>query len=337
MLAERIHHDYEYIGILSEICNKYVAEKRASGYKFNAQAKLLRRLCNFSINYEILPNTLPEDFVRAWIAKKPYETESSRHLRYSAVRGLAEYMNRLGYSAYIPVKHDIAKYSTAFVPYIFTHDEIRRFFTAAYKMERAKYSTSPRYHIVMPLLLRTLYCCGLRVSEVTKLLISDVDLEQGILLLRDSKLGKSRYVPMSEELTEKYKEYALGIPKIQSNAGDYFFAAPDGGYYDGRAVYDSFRRTLRDAGISHGGKGKGPRVHDFRHTFSVHTLQKWIANGHDVTAMLPKLSAYLGHVNMRYTEPYVRMTAEVYPEISALMEEKYGGLIPKAEDYNEND
>jgi hypothetical protein len=53
--------------------------------------------------------------------------------------------------------------------------------------------------------------------------------------------------------------------------------------------------------------------------------------------MLPKLSAYLGHVSLRYTEPYVRMTSEVYPEISALLQEKYGKLIADAGGYDEND
>jgi integrase len=339
MLNRQIYEDYEYPGVLSEICGNYVREKRGSGYKYNATAKILRSLCRFSADYEIPENSLPEDFVRAWIAKKPYETEANRHQRYSTVRGLAEYMNRLGFSAYIPEKGDIAKYNTTFVPYIFTRDEIKRFFTVANQMQKSPYSASPRYHIVMPLLLRTIYCCGLRQSEAARLKFSDVELEQGILTIRDSKMGKSRYVPMSAELTSLYREYAHGIPPAKSNQSNYFFAAPDGGFYDGRPIYAAFRRVLREAGISHGGKGKGPRLHDFRHTFSVHTLQNWVAAGHDVSSMLTKLSAYLGHVNMRYTEPYVRMTAEVYPEVSALLQEKYGELIPRAEDYSyeEND
>jgi len=337
MLNERIYEEYKYDGVLSDICEKYVAEKRASGYKFNGAAKKLRALCRFSLDYDIPPGELPEDFVRAWIAKKPYETEANRHLRYSATRGLAEYMNRLGYSAYLPEKSDIAKYSTIFVPYIFTRDEINRFFTAANQMQKATYSSSPRYHIVMPVLLQTLYCCGLRMSEAAHLRISDVDLEQGILTIRNSKMGKSRYVPMSMELTVVLEEYAKTISPEKSKQTDYFFDAPDGGFYDGRAIYAAFRQVLRDAGISHGGKGKGPRLHDLRHTFSVHTLQNWVADGHDVTSMLSKLSAYLGHVNMRYTEPYVRMTAEVYPEVSVILQDKYGGLIPRAEDYDEND
>lgn len=329
------YREYSFVGVLADVCRDFVAEKRAAGFKYDTEAKLLSRMCCMSLGYDIPPNTLPEVFVRGWISKSPYETEATRHIRYNTARVLAQYMQRLGYDAFCPGKEDVGKYSTSFAPYIFTHDEIRRFFEAADNTKMEKYSSSPRYHIVMPLIMRVLYCCGMRVSEATGLLCSDVDLDEGILTVRASKQEKSRYVPMSGELTSKLKEYAETQP--YRNEDDHFFSPPDGGVYDASAIYDAFRRFLRDAGIPHGGKGKGPRLHDFRHSFAVHSLQKFISDGRDVTAMLPKLSAYLGHVSFRYTEPYVRMTAEVYPEISALLQEKYGNLIANMEECNEND
>jgi len=109
---------------------------------------------------------------------------------------------------------------------------------------------------------------------------------------------------------------------------DWFFAAPDGGRYSGREVYHVFREVLWEAGISHGGKGNGPRLHDFRHTFAVHCLQKWVASGAELTTAIPRLSAYLGHEGFASTEQYLRMTAEVYPEISELMQRQFGYIIP---------
>lgn len=327
--------NYDYVGSLADVCRDFVAEKRASGLKYESTAKKLSQMCRESLNYDITTNELPEDFVRAWIAKQPHETEGNRHSRYNAVRSLAQYMKRLGYEAFCPEKEDVAKHLCSFVPYIFTHDEIQRFFTAADNIRREKYSASPRYHITIPVMMRVLYCCGLRVSEVIGLLNSDVDLDVGILTIHASKLENSRYLPVSDELLCVLCEYAKTMP-VYRNYDDYFFTAPDGGMYDSCAVYNAFRRILRDAGIPHGGKGNGPRVHDLRHTFAVHSLQKFISGGKDVTAMLPKLSAYLGHANFRCTEPYVRMTAEVYPEISVLLQDKYGRLIPNAEKYNED-
>jgi integrase len=327
--------EYCYVGALAEVCRGLVAEKRAAGLKYDCEAKRLGQMCRASLNYDVHPKTLPEAFVREWISKTASETESNRHLRYNTARILAQYMKRLGYEAFCPEKEDVGKFFISFTPYIFTHDEIRRFFEAANDAKREKYSASPRYHIVMPIFMRMLYCCGMRVSEVAGLYYSDVDLDEGILTVRASKQEKSRYVPMPDELVCVLRKYAQ--TRLKREVDSHFFTPPDGGVYSHSSVYRAFRRFLRNAGISHGGKGKGPRLHDLRHSFAVHSLQKFISDGKDVTAMLPKLSAYLGHVSLRYTEPYVRLTAEAYPEISALLQEKYGKLIPHAVNYDEND
>lgn len=185
-------------------------------------------------------------------------------------------------------------------------------------------------YLIMPVLFRMLYCCGLRVSEATNLLAGDVDLEHGVLTIRNSKFGKTRYVPMSNELTAICANYAK-TRLVGTVNEDWFFAAPDGGRYNIRSIYTVFRDLLWKAGISHGGRSKGPRLHDFRHTFCVHCLQKWTLSGDDPTTLLPRLSTYLGHNDFSATEQYLRMTAEAYPEVSRLMEEKYGYIIPAME------
>ena len=89
-----------------------------------------------------------------------------------------------------------------------------------------------------------------------------------------------------------------------------------------------YRSYLFQAGISHGGKGKGPRLHDLRHTFAVHALQKWIADGSDLLAKLPALSVYMGHRNTQSTAKYLRLTAEVYPELLEKIENYSAHVIP---------
>jgi len=320
--------EYKYVGSLAKMCDDFIAEKRAVGYSYTSEAKKLYSFSRFTLDFALPVNTLTEEIVRAWIVKNPNETDKNRHSRYSLIKQFAEYMTRMGYSAYIPCKDDVGRCRKSFIPYIFTHAEIARFFKQANAMKQKPKSIAPRRHIIMPVIFRMLYCCGLRVSEATELRGEDVDLENGILLIRKSKFSKTRYVPMSEELTavcEKYNETRL----VGNGDYDWFFAAPDGGHYDSRSIYSVFRELLWNAGISHGGTGKGPRVHDFRHTFSVHCLQKWVETGADPTTVLPRLSSYLGHNGLDSTEQYLRMTAEVYPEISALMEREYGYIIPK--------
>ena len=316
---------YSYSGSLKTACESFIREKRALGYLYNTEAKKLSDFSRFTLDFEFPENTLTQEVVRAWIAKKPTDSERKQYARFSLISQFARYMKRMGYAAYVPDRDEIGKLRRTFAPRILSHEEIRAFFEATDFMPEQ--SIAPRRHLIMPVLFRMLYCCGLRVSEAINLKGGDVDLENGILTIREGKAGKSRYVPMSAELTEICSRYArtrlVGPP-----GNDWFFAAPDGGRYDTRSVYHSFRQLLWEAGISHGGRGKGSRVHDLRHTFCVHCLQKWASGGADPASILPKLTAYLGHNDFAATEQYLRMTAEAYPEVSRLMEEKYGYVIP---------
>jgi integrase len=95
-------------------------------------------------------------------------------------------------------------------------------------------------------------------------------------------------------------------------------------------VYHNFRRFLWQARISHGGRGHGPRVHDLRHTFAVNNLRAWFTAGDDVNALLPVLQAYMGHSSIGDTAYYLRLTAESYPQIAALVHRELGDIVPPA-------
>jgi integrase len=320
-----IHKDYHFEGKLAKICSDYVAEKRALGCIFNTEAKKLREFSRMSANYDLPSKTLPEELIKEWLTRRPNDSSVTHYHRFTIIKGLAEYMLRMGYKAYLPQADDIPKINRhRYVPYIFPYNEILSFFSVLDAMKKPKYSNSHRRHIVMPVIFRLLYCCGLRVSEVLNLTNEVIDLKNGILTIKDSKFEKSRYIPMSEEMTERLREYAS-----QYIHEPYFFPSRDCGKYSNNSIYELFRQTLFAAGIPHRGRGKGPRVHDFRHTFAVHCLQKWIRKGSPLSSALPRLSTYLGHNSMAATEKYLRMTAEVYPEISKLLSKNYGHLIPK--------
>ena len=96
-------------------------------------------------------------------------------------------------------------------------------------------------------------------------------------------------------------------------------------------LYHNFRRFLWRARISHGGRGKGPRLHDLRHTYAVHCLKKWVEQEKDLTVYLPILKTYMGHDSFNDTAYYLRMTADVFPDITLRMETHYLDLIPLLE------
>lgn len=93
--------------------------------------------------------------------------------------------------------------------------------------------------------------------------------------------------------------------------------------------YHNFRRFLWRAGISHGGRGKGPRVQDFRHTYACRCLKKWVLQEKDLAAYLPVLKTFMGHDSFEETAYYLRMTADVFPDIAIKLEGRYPDIIPR--------
>jgi integrase/recombinase XerD len=164
------------------------------------------------------------------------------------------------------------------------------------------------------LLFRLLYCCGLRISEAIHLRISDVDFEKGVLLIRESKFNKDRITPMSAPLADMFVRYQ-SLFNRNNTLEDYYFRNKNGTPLTHDNVYKVYRKLLWKAEISHGGKGKGPRLHDLRHVFCVHTLAKQVKDGVDLYVALPILSTYIGHDSVGATQRYVRLTAEAYPEL----------------------
>jgi len=94
-------------------------------------------------------------------------------------------------------------------------------------------------------------------------------------------------------------------------------------------VYTAFRELLMQCGIAHAGRGKGPRIHDYRHLFAVHTLRRWYRNGEDLDAKLPLLATYLGHQHLSGTQRYLHLTAELFPEIATRLDAAFGEVIPR--------
>ena len=161
--------------------------------------------------------------------------------------------------------------------------------------------------------------------------IHDVNLKTGVLTIRGTKFDKDRLVPMHETLVARFRQYAK--ERLSSfDEKSLFFPAPDGNFYSGNTIYGKFRLILKKAGISHGGRGKGPRVHDFRHTFAIHCLRQWMRNNTNIENALQYLSVYMGHYNTKATHTYLRLTAELFPEIISKSEAFANEIIPSLEE-----
>jgi integrase/recombinase XerD len=243
------------------------AEKRAVGCKYDAEERVLARFEAFCRAEFPGLDTVTRASAEAWItaARRRGVRPATLQGLAAPVRELARWLGRRGTAAYVLPARTLPR-PARYVPHIYTDRELADLFAQS---DRCRYSSeAPFRHLAMPVLFRTIYACGLRVSETRLLRPGDVDTAAGVLQIRDAKGGKDRQVPVSGPLRDRlagYHAHMAGQP-----GWEWFFPGASAGQPLARLnIYHNFRRFLWQARISHGGRGHGPRVHDLRHTFAV--------------------------------------------------------------------
>ena len=310
--------------ILAPFMDRFLQEKHACGYRYHEPTRILRHLDHFLVQEGLTSCDLPRSIAQKWLAKRAHESPRTHQQRIMVVRQFSRFLCRLGYSAYVPDSTLAPREPSSFTPRILTHEEIRKLLQVVDALEPT--ARSPLRHLIMPEVFRLLYGCGFRLGEVLKLRVRDVDLDQGIVTVHQGKFRKDRLVPLALSLVNRLCKYAA---RFENRPLDQIFFPADGGPFSLRTVYGLFRKLLLQCGIPHAGRGTGPRIHDLRHTFAVHTLLRWYRNGEDLDAKLPLLSTYLGHQNLLGTQRYLHLTAELFPEITARVDAVFGEVIPR--------
>jgi len=315
-----------FSGPLKKQCREFILQKQALGLKYLTETGLLGAFDRYLRDNDAPENALPKEYVVAFAAKRQGESDRSFINRGTILRQFGEYMGRMGYESYVLPYYE--KHISSFVPYIYTHNEIAAIFA---ELDSTPFRGKSKYaHKVYPMLFRMLYGCGLRVNEALGLKIEDIDINNGVLCLKGTKWNSERLVPLSDSLLAECRNFYNEMHS--TGRFDYFLPSKTGGKVSDAAVHQELKRVLRLCGIP-----EKARVHDFRHTFSVHLLNSWVQKGQDIYVCLPLLCKYLGHSYLRSTEDYLRLTAEVYPEVIQTFEAHFGGTIPEVKTYEKSD
>ena len=238
----------------------------------------------------------------------------------SCLRCFFRYAVSRGYITTAPLPTVMPKRPPAFVPYIYTREELRRLLRVI--------ESHPRSSSLEPATIRTMillyYGAGLRLREATNLTRADVDLSGSVLTIRNTKFGKTRLVPVGPQLNRVLVQYDRTRPRGRP-ADAPFFTTTAGGPVKPETLEQNFRILCDRAGIRRTDDAREqPRIHDLRHTFAVHRLTSWYQQGADVQRLLHHLSVYLGHVHLRHTQVYLSMTPELLREASQRFE-RYAG------------
>jgi integrase len=156
--------------------------------------------------------------------------------------------------------------------------------------------------------------------------MKDVDFDAGILSIRGSKFGQSRFLPVHPStlaVLQDYKEFRDNYLNEHRFNSEYFFTTFRGGSLDPNNVRAKFYVMSQMSGLSAKGASKGPRIHDLRHRYAVETLLRWYRAGENVERKLPILSTYLGHVNVKNTYWYLTACPELMGLAVQLLEKRW--------------
>ncbi len=294
---------------------RYVSMRQGLGYKYHGPARRLSDFVTFmeARDAETITTALAMEWVTS-IGRQP-----SWSIRLTDVRCFAQHLTHFDPLTEVPPRNAVPPARRA-RPYIYTDAEITALLAAALSLPPANALRRWTYHCLFGLIA----VAGLRHSEALDLRREDVDLDQGILTVRESKFGKSRLVPLHATTTAVLLDYAarrdthLGAPR-----SPYFFVAEQGGRLLHQYVHRVFWKLSRLVGLRQQGQRNGPRIHDLRHRFAVQTLINWYRAGEDVERELPVLSTFLGHTCVRDSYWYLSATPELMTHAARRLDKRW--------------
>lgn len=319
--------NYTFYSHFSVRLKSFIAQKNALGYTYYESSRILRNFDLFCLKHYPQETKLTKEICLAWAVRKENECRNTFRNRIFPIREFARYLNCIGEDAYlIPV--NLARKGTAAVPHIYTETEILAIWNV---LEHLPVKMNfPVRHMVIPALVKLLYCCGLRPSEARKLLSENVDLSKGRLNIIESKAHKSRIVMLTDDVTAMLREYDTAVSAIMPER-THFFPDSHDHIYTKEWLDKTMRLTLKKAGIQSYRK-QNPRPYDFRHTFATHRLYLWMREGKDLNAMLPYLSEYMGHAQLSDTYYYIHLVPGLFEEMTGFDDSTSNSLIPEADE-----
>ena len=309
---------------LRQALHEYLSLRRNLGYKLREAGKALLDFVKFMEQQGALYIT--GALALTW-AQQPANAQPAYWAqRLSFVRGFARYRGSSDPRTQIPSPGLLPFQPKRARPYLYSDEEIKRLLRAALEMPH-RYERGALLPWVYYCLFGLLSVSGLRLGEARNLDLQDVDLEAGVLTVRNAKFGKTRLVPLHATTCQVLAEY---LARRQAHwagraVSSYLFVSSWGNRLDSGQIHRAFYVLSRQIGLRGASDSHGPRLHDLRHRFATSTLVNWYRADQDPGRLLPLLSAYLGHVHVADTQWYLEGSPELMLEAMQRLERRWEG------------
>jgi integrase len=293
----------------------YLAMRRALGFKLERQGRLLTQFVGYLDSIDAAVITI--DAVLAWATRPENAAAVWYSRRLTAARGFAKYMVNLDPATEVPPDDLLPSRRARATPFLYSTADI------AALMSAADSSTGvPLIAATYRTLIGLLAVTGMRVGEAINLDRDDVDLKEGVLVVRQAKFGKSREVVLHPSTATTLRDYATLRDRTKPwTWTQAWFISSNGARLNYVNVHKRFHQLTQTAGLLPRSATCRPRIHDLRHTFAVTTLLGWYQRGVDVQTRLPLLSTYLGHADPSTTYWYLTATPELMQVVAQRLDQ----------------
>lgn len=285
----------------------FIKLRRVSGLDYSSQEALLLKFDKYLFKIGrtgILSFNDVQDFLETEQAEKSFGQKARM---YQIIRHFYDYL-----AVFFPQQPNlpIGEYrrnKSRPIPKIFTEEELALLLKESKKISRHNEIRNKTLHAALSLAI----ACGLRRSEIANLRLQDVNLDDQKLFINETKFGKSRIIPIGDDLCKILCDYiSFRQQKYPLVTTEKFFITLHKTGLSGGWLYQSFQELLYKLGMATA-KGRNAHLHDLRHTFAVRTISHWYQAGKDVQSLLPALASYMGHEHYSNTAYYFTMTAEL--------------------------
>lgn len=293
----------------------YLTVRRQLGTAMTTDGRILRRFVTFADSDGALH--VSANLIMRWLESLPSASPGTRATRFRVARQFAEWLHGQDPRHEAPPRGLVPGRVQRVHPYIYSDAEI----VAIIEHARSLPSTYGMRGLTCSTLFGLIAVTGLRISEALGLDPADLDVESGVLHVRQGKLGKERLLPLDPSVVERLESYSRERDRLFGRRPEAFFVTCEGRRLGDCGARYNFAHVCQKIGLRERQlylrHGRGPRIHDLRHTFAVQTMLSWYRSGKDVGREMIKLTTWLGHANTAHTYWYLEAVPELLELASA--------------------
>ncbi len=315
-ILETLRPQRRFSGPWGEHMSEFILFKRRLGAKYEFEERTLADLDRYLAGIGLFfGDKISSVIVDQWLLSQVANNEQTLITKRRVAERFFEHARSLGLLAENPVCGTKSAPRRTLRPYIFSKEQIHEILTKARSLPDIPFFPFRGATYVM--VFATLYSLGLRISELCRIRLADIDFDNSLLVIRPSKFYKSRLVALGPKYNEKLKQF-VGLRNNLSCVGREetpLFQSRFGKSMYRNGIGRVFRSLAQELGLKPGPGQRNPCLHSFRHAFAVHRLVRWYREGENVQAKLPLLAAFLGHVDIASTQVYLDMIPDLLEQV----------------------